>query len=87
MATLIHGNIHAVDNHADAAAAQFMFRPGDEVETKSRLNPFWMTITSVNERTGFCQCEFGFSGRYAGNFHISELKFYGGNEIEGQLAC
>jgi hypothetical protein len=41
----------------------------------------------VNERTGFCQCEFGFSGRYAGNFHISELKFYGGNVIEGQLAC
>ncbi|MPQ69468.1 hypothetical protein [Pseudomonas sp. MWU12-2323] len=63
-----------------------MFAPGDEVQAKSPMLTFWMTVTTVNNRTGFCRCQFGFSGRDAGNFHHSELKFYGGNQINVALA-
>ncbi len=63
-----------------------MFAVGDEVRAKSEMHPFWMTVTAVNERTGFCRCQFGFSGRDAGNFHFRELKFHGGVEIDAALA-
>lgn len=59
-----------------------MYAPGDEVKAKSDMLPFWMTVTSVNERTGFCSCNFGRSGNYAGNFHQSELKFFGGKQLD-----
>ncbi|MBD8708461.1 hypothetical protein IFT47_17670 [Pseudomonas sp. CFBP 13711] len=54
----------------------------DEVKAKSYMLPFWMTVTSVNGRNGFCRCNFGSSGNYAGNFHMSELGFYGGKQLE-----
>lgn len=68
-----------------AVLSTSMFAPGDEVESKSRMNPYWMTISTVNERSGYCQCYFGSSDRYAGNFHPSELRFYGGRQYQ-QLA-
>ena len=68
-----------------ALVSTILFAPGDEVKSKSEMLPFWMTITSVNERTGYCQCYFGSSGNYAGNFHHSELRFNGGRQFQ-QLA-
>lgn len=64
-----------------ALLSEVMFDAGDEVKARSSNLPFWMTVTSVNQRTGFCQCNFGASGNYAGNFHYSELRFHRGNEF------
>lgn len=68
-----------------ADLSDMMFAPGDEVKAKSSSLPFWMTVDSVNPRTGFCRCSFGSSGNDAGNFHQSELVFNGGSLI--QQAC
>ena len=65
-----------------AALSEMLFAQGDEVVTKGDRHPFWMTVTSVNSRTGFCRCKFGGSGIDAGNFHQRELKFYGGALIQ-----
>ncbi|MFL1449181.1 hypothetical protein ACI77O_12370 [Pseudomonas tritici] len=62
--------------------SSIMFAPKDAVRTKNRMNPFWMTVMSVNPRNGYCQCNFGHSGNYAGNFHFSELTFEGGEQIQ-----
>lgn len=67
---------------AAAVLSTVMFAPGDEVKAKSSMLPFWMTVISVNERTGFCRCNFGRTDRYAGNFHQGELRFNGGTELE-----
>lgn len=64
-----------------AVLSDVMFAPGDEVKAKNRNLPFWMTVVSVNQRTGFCQCNFGATGNYAGNFHQSELRFHRGTEF------
>lgn len=71
---------------SQAMQSALMYAPDDEVKAKSDMLPFWMTVTSVNERNGFCRCNFGSSGNYAGNFHVSELSFYGGRQLEQQLA-
>jgi hypothetical protein len=63
-----------------ACLTPIMFEQGDEVMARSRMLHFWMTITEVNPSNGFCMCNFGFSGRFAGNFHYSELRFYSGEE-------
>lgn len=63
------------------ALSPIMFAPGTEVKAKSDMLPFWMTVVSVNERTGFCRCVFGSSDRPAGNFHQSELVFHGGVQV------
>lgn len=71
-----------IATHAPLALlSEVMFDAGDEVKARSSNLPFWMTVTSVNQRTGFCQCYFGASGNYAGNFHHSELRFHRGNEF------
>lgn len=64
-----------------------MFAKGDEVKAKSSMLPFWMTVTSVNERNGYCRCNFGSSGNYAGNFHQSELNFLGGKQLDQATAA
>lgn len=64
-----------------ALLSEVMFAVGDEVKARSSNLPFWMTVTSVNQRSGFCQCNFGASGNYAGNFHQSELRFHRGTEF------
>jgi hypothetical protein len=69
-----------------AALSPIMFGVGDRVEAKSPSLHFVMSVNFVNPRTGFCSCVFGFSGRDAGNFHHTELKFYGGDEIDAALA-
>lgn len=71
---------HAVQ--ATAVLSTVMFAPGDEVKAKNTMLPFWMTVTSVNERTGFCRCNFGSTGNFAGNFHQGELRFNGGTQLE-----
>ncbi len=63
-----------------AVLSEVLFAKGDEVKARNPNLPFWMTVVSVNPRTGFCQCNFGASGNYAGNFHQSELRFHGGTE-------
>ncbi len=63
------------------ALSTMIFAAGDEVKAKSKSLPFWMTVVSVNERNGYCRCNFGATGNYAGNFHQSELTFHGGQEI------
>lgn len=68
-----------------ASLSTLMFAPGNSVKAKDDMLQFWMTVVSVNERTGYCRCAFGSSGRDAGNFHQSELKFYGGVQLT-QLA-
>lgn len=65
-----------------AILSDSMFAPGDQVKTKGASNPFWMTVDSVNSRTGFCRCSFGSTGRDAGNFHQRELQFHGGCLIQ-----
>ncbi|MEX6780437.1 hypothetical protein [Pseudomonas aeruginosa] len=70
----------AAPHSALAVLSEVMFAKGDEVKAKNRNLPFWMTVVSVNPRTGFCQCNFGASGNYAGNFHQSELRFNRGTE-------
>lgn len=70
-----------------AALTALMYAPGDEVKAKSDMFPFWMTVTSVNERNGYCRCNFGSSVNYAGNFHQSELGFHGGKQLDQQAAC
>lgn len=64
-----------------------MFAKGDEVKAKSSMLPFWMTVTAVNERNGYCRCNFGSSGNYAGNFHQSELNFHGGKQLDHATAA
>lgn len=64
------------------ALSTIMFASGDEVKAKNSMLPFWMTVTSVNERNGYCRCNFGSSGNYAGNFHQSELSFHGGKQLD-----
>lgn len=59
------------------AFTDLMYAPRDKVRARSDMYPFWMTVTSVNPRTGFCRCAFGNSGKDAGNFHQSELMLYG----------
>lgn len=77
----------ALDNfQLPAVMSSIMFAAGDEVEAKSPTLHYWMTVTSVNKRTGYCRCNFGSSGRDAGNFHHTDLKFYGGNQINVALA-
>jgi len=76
----------SVSSFRPAMASPALLKAGDQVKARNRMFPFWMTVMSVNERTGFCQCNFGYSGRYAGNFQICELEFFGGEEIQGQLA-
>lgn len=73
----------AVTRHA---LSSIMFSEGDEVKARNAMLPFWMTVTQVNERTGYCRCAFGASGRDAGNFHYSELRFNGGAQINVALA-
>ncbi|HEJ4407833.1 TPA: hypothetical protein SL557_000112 [Pseudomonas aeruginosa] len=70
----------AAPNSALAVLSEVMFAKGDEVKARNPNLPFWMTVVSVNPRTGFCQCNFGATGNYAGNFHQSELRFHGGTE-------
>ncbi|MCF5372009.1 hypothetical protein [Pseudomonas syringae] len=65
-----------------AALSTLMYAAGDEVKAKSRMLPFWMTVISVNQRNGYCQCNFGSTGNYAGNFHQSELTFHGGKLLD-----
>lgn len=88
--TSTHGILIAMSIAADSppsvqaplvCLSPLLFAPGNEVEAKSDKLPFWMTVVSVNERTGFCRCEFGTSGRDAGNFHQSELAFHGGVQV------
>ncbi|MBH8610671.1 hypothetical protein I4N56_006735 [Pseudomonas mohnii] len=69
----------------DSRPSALIFAAGDEVVASNSCLPFWMTVTSVNERNGYCRCNFGSSGNYAGNFHHSELRFHGGAQID-QLA-
>lgn len=76
----IHGSPAVLQSRTVLSA--LMYAPGDEVKAKSAMLPFWMTVTSVNERTGFCSCNFGSSGNYAGNFHQSELNFFGGKQLD-----
>lgn len=78
--TSLHATV--AELHPVAVLSEMMFDQGDEVVTKSDRHPFWMTITSVNARTGFCRCKFGGSGIDAGNFHQRELQFYGGTVIQ-----
>ncbi|MFU5274997.1 hypothetical protein ACM7YY_09735 [Pseudomonas aeruginosa] len=70
----------AAPHSALAVLSEVMFAKGDEVKARNPNLPFWMTVVSVNPRTGFCQCNFGATGNYAGNFHQSELRFHGGTE-------
>lgn len=62
-----------------AITSRMMFAPGDRVRSKNPKYPFWMTVKSVNERTGFYLCHFVYSGNLAGNFRESELEFGAGN--------
>jgi hypothetical protein len=79
--------ITVLDNtHLTATLSPIMFAEGDEVEARNPNLPFIMSVVSVNARTGFCRCVFGYSGRDAGNFHHSELKFHGGQLIDANLA-
>lgn len=66
--------------------SRIMFEPGNEVKARSDAYPFWMTVVSVNERTGFCRCNFGSSGRDAGNFHHLALDFHGSVQLNHAAA-
>lgn len=63
-----------------AVPSSMLFAPGDKVKCRNPKYPFWMTVKSVNERTGFYLCYFGASSNQAGNFRESELEFSTGNE-------
>lgn len=65
-----------------AVLSDLLYAPGDQVKAKGASNPFWMTVDSINPRTGFCRCSFGSTGRDAGNFHQRELQIHGGSLIQ-----